>query len=330
MTDPTAVLEQSDAYMWQQMQKRISMLEQKSLDNVPTGAIHQFAGPLRTPFWSDTRLNAVADQYDLYYRLNEIQFPLSDIDGIMARQIASAAGLSLGQPGLLSSEGSYSAQCAHGAGAAIGPVVATAGRAWTLEAIFRLDSLPQSGLILHNGLASTNGYGISVGDPAGGPGSSLLLYIAPAFLIDTGAILFPELHYDAILVSDDADNNLHWYLAWFDPIARSYGTSSGVVATGAAVVPTTESQFGDFNGRLDEVIIFDGKVPSAIARNSAQDRQACALEPAPPSGWLKCDGTVVSRQKYAQLFSRIGTTSGAGDGSTTFQIPTIANSMIKA
>lgn len=40
-----------------------------------------------------------------------------------------------------------------------------------------------------------------------------------------------------------------------------------------------------------------------------------------PSGWLNCDGSVVSRTTYADLFSVIGTTFGAGDGSTTFKLP---------
>lgn len=42
---------------------------------------------------------------------------------------------------------------------------------------------------------------------------------------------------------------------------------------------------------------------------------------AAPSGWLICDGSTVSRTTYPQLFANIGTTYGAGDGSTTFGIP---------
>jgi len=40
-----------------------------------------------------------------------------------------------------------------------------------------------------------------------------------------------------------------------------------------------------------------------------------------PSYWLICDGRAVSRTDYAALFGVIGTTYGAGDGSTTFNIP---------
>lgn len=40
-----------------------------------------------------------------------------------------------------------------------------------------------------------------------------------------------------------------------------------------------------------------------------------------PSGFFVCDGTAVSRTIYSQLFAAIGTTYGAGDGSTTFNLP---------
>lgn len=40
-----------------------------------------------------------------------------------------------------------------------------------------------------------------------------------------------------------------------------------------------------------------------------------------PTGWLLCDGSAVSRTTYADLFSVCGTTFGAGDGSTTFNLP---------
>ncbi len=40
-----------------------------------------------------------------------------------------------------------------------------------------------------------------------------------------------------------------------------------------------------------------------------------------PAGWLMCAGQAVSRTRYADLFAAIGTTFGAGDGSTTFNLP---------
>ena len=40
-----------------------------------------------------------------------------------------------------------------------------------------------------------------------------------------------------------------------------------------------------------------------------------------PTGWLLCNGAAVSRSTYATLFALIGTTFGAGDGSSTFNVP---------
>jgi microcystin-dependent protein len=39
------------------------------------------------------------------------------------------------------------------------------------------------------------------------------------------------------------------------------------------------------------------------------------------TGWLLCDGAAVSRATYASLFAILGTAYGAGDGSTTFNVP---------
>ena len=42
-----------------------------------------------------------------------------------------------------------------------------------------------------------------------------------------------------------------------------------------------------------------------------------------PTGWLLCEGQAVSRTTFARLFDAIGTTYGAGDGSTTFTLPNL-------
>ncbi len=40
-----------------------------------------------------------------------------------------------------------------------------------------------------------------------------------------------------------------------------------------------------------------------------------------PTGWMLCNGSAISRTTYAALFAVIGILYGAGDGSTTFNIP---------
>lgn len=43
-----------------------------------------------------------------------------------------------------------------------------------------------------------------------------------------------------------------------------------------------------------------------------------------PQGYLVCDGSAVSRTTYADLYAAIGTTFGAGDGSSTFNLPDLS------
>ena len=40
-----------------------------------------------------------------------------------------------------------------------------------------------------------------------------------------------------------------------------------------------------------------------------------------PGGWLLCNGAAISRTTYASLYAAIGTIYGAGNGSTTFNLP---------
>lgn len=40
-----------------------------------------------------------------------------------------------------------------------------------------------------------------------------------------------------------------------------------------------------------------------------------------PDGWLRCDGSAISRETYAALFDVLGSTWGDGDGNTTFNLP---------
>ena len=46
-----------------------------------------------------------------------------------------------------------------------------------------------------------------------------------------------------------------------------------------------------------------------------------------PTGYLLCDGSLVSRTIYNRLFNAIGTTYGSGDGSTTFAIPDLVGAV---
>jgi len=46
-----------------------------------------------------------------------------------------------------------------------------------------------------------------------------------------------------------------------------------------------------------------------------------------PTGFLECNGQTVSRSTYSALFSIVGTTYGAGDGSSTFALPNLSDNV---
>lgn len=50
---------------------------------------------------------------------------------------------------------------------------------------------------------------------------------------------------------------------------------------------------------------------------------------AAPTGYLLCDGAAVSRATYADLFAVIGTNYGAGDGTTTFNVPDLRGRFLR-
>ena len=76
-----------------------------------------------------------------------------------------------------------------------------------------------------------------------------------------------------------------------------------------------------------------GQVLAAIRAMVAAAIPAGAVQAfarsSPPAGWLACSGQAVSRGTYATLFAAIGTTYGAGDGSTTFVLPDLRGEFLR-
>ena len=85
-----------------------------------------------------------------------------------------------------------------------------------------------------------------------------------------------------------------------------------------------EAQLGVQDGSVTTAKIVNGAVTAAKMAEDAKIPVGAILDFAgttPPDGWLLCGGQNVSRTTYALLFACIGTTWGAGDGTSTFAIP---------
>jgi microcystin-dependent protein len=161
--------------------------------------------------------------------------------------------------------------------------------------------------------------------------------------IETGIADAHDLAEAALTVSDvPATNEIPVWngTAW---VAQKVGESQ--LDTGKIFDPEKLKQNGAASG---QGIVWDGTkwTPGAISPSKLDDDGAgtgealtysgTIWEPStvPPTGaimafggssapthWLLCDGADVSRDTYADLFGVIGTDFGAGDGSTTFNVP---------
>lgn len=66
-------------------------------------------------------------------------------------------------------------------------------------------------------------------------------------------------------------------------------------------------------------------------QQSRPERPLIIMHPSstPPDGYMECNGATISRTTYAWLFGKIGTTYGAGDGSTTFKLPDFRGEFVR-
>jgi len=86
------------------------------------------------------------------------------------------------------------------------------------------------------------------------------------------------------------------------------------------------------DGNANDVLQSDGSgnlsftaLPQAVPTGSVHLMASTTV----PSGYLKCNGAAVSRTTYADLFNEIGTAFGAGDGSSTFNVPDLRGEFVR-
>jgi microcystin-dependent protein len=95
----------------------------------------------------------------------------------------------------------------------------------------------------------------------------------------------------------------------------------------AQYAPLTTQDAGTAPGnvvRLDA----GGRVPALVGGVPAGTALAFAGS-TPPEGYLECDGAALSRTAYAALYAAIGTAFGAGDGSTSFNLPDLRGEFVR-
>ena len=118
---------------------------------------------------------------------------------------------------------------------------------------------------------------------------------------------------------------------WGSAFSFGYETPDGINKFGRGCIHLIEDNGtqklwrfehnGDFNSAGDVSTSSGKSLNNSVQISELVGEVAFFARTTPPSGWLKANGAAVSRITYATLFAAIGTTFGAGDGSSTFNLP---------
>ena len=110
-------------------------------------------------------------------------------------------------------------------------------------------------------------------------------------------------------------------------IGTTLAVASGKLSIAAGGITPNELA----NNSVRTIAIEDGAVTQAKVSNMLVPTGAImpfAMNSA-PTGWLAANGSAVNRTTYASLFSAISTIYGAGDGSTTFNLPDLNGRFVR-
>ena len=87
--------------------------------------------------------------------------------------------------------------------------------------------------------------------------------------------------------------------------------------------PTVLDTLNELSAALNDDPNFSTTVTTALAALVPSGTVSQTARSTAPTGYLLCDGSAVSRTTYSSLFDAIGIAYGAGDNSTTFNIPNL-------
>ena len=106
------------------------------------------------------------------------------------------------------------------------------------------------------------------------------------------------------------------------------------ITAGGTGAPSADAALTNFGGTTVGKAVFTAASKSAAQAAIGAELPAGAIAhfalSTAPSGWLKANGQAVSRTTYATLFAAMGTLFGAGDGSTTFNLPDLRGEFLRS
>jgi microcystin-dependent protein len=151
----------------------------------------------------------------------------------------------------------------------------------------------------------------------------------------------------AIQGSDTTDANGRWDVTGVDDAnwpfdVEIYKGSNKRWIKGVSNIPYSIQGVSIASSAITSAKIADGTISTAdigaqqITRSLIEETQRIPVgsiipygTSLAPTGWLICDGSAVNRVgTYADLFAVIGTTYGAGNGTTTFNLPNLKGKVV--
>ena len=95
------------------------------------------------------------------------------------------------------------------------------------------------------------------------------------------------------------------------------------------VVPDTFLDAPDYNWNFDQLLDYAEDIETTVTEIESEITGTTVVigtiiwyaGNTAPTGYLICNGSAISRNDYADLFAKINTSFGTGDGTTTFNIP---------
>ena len=103
------------------------------------------------------------------------------------------------------------------------------------------------------------------------------------------------------------------------PVATTTQRDALTAATGDILFNSTTTSFQGYNGSAWGELAAGVPVGTILTFGATN----------PPSGFLECNGSAISRSTYASLFSILSTTHGAGDGSSTFNLTDLRGQFVR-
>lgn len=111
------------------------------------------------------------------------------------------------------------------------------------------------------------------------------------------------------------------------PTDTSRAPLASPALTGAPTAPT--AALGTNNTQIATTAFVQQEIDADLVGLMPVGSVQFVAQGTAPTGWLKANGAQVSRTTYAALFAAIGTTFGAGNGSTTFNLPDLRGEFLR-